>query len=167
METPMFDQMLKTAADTYLGQVKQAFDAVSGKAGKLEAAPALREFATRQADAAKARVTAAEQVSLEAATRLENAAVAAAGFGMGLVRSAVEATVANATMAIEAARDIAAAATPQDAIRRHADFLKACGEANLARARDGLAQARDVAADGAKTIQAEAARFADLAAKAA
>lgn len=163
----MFDQTLKTATEAYFGQVKQAFDTLAGTPGKLEVAPALRDFAVRQADGAKTRLAAAQKVSLEAAAGLESAAVAAAGLGTGLVRSAVEGAVANTTMAIDAARDIAAATSPQDAIRRQAEFLKACGEDNLARARDGFARVRDAVAAGAKTMQAEAARFADLTGKAA
>ena len=112
METPMFDQTMKTAADAYFGQMKKAFDGLSATPGKLDVAPAIREFATRQTETARARLAEAQKASLDAANGLETAAVAAAGFGAGLVRSAVEGAVANTTMVIDAARDIAAAASP-------------------------------------------------------
>ncbi|MGU9981660.1 hypothetical protein ACJ4V0_16615 [Phreatobacter sp. HK31-P] len=163
----MFDQTMKTAAEAYFGQVKQAFEGFSAKPGKLEVAPAIREFATRQTETAKARLAAAQKASLDAAAGLETASVAAAGFGASLVRAAVEGAVANTTMAIDAARDIAATANPQDAMRRYGDFVKAFGEANFTRARDGFAQMRDGATEGAKVLQAEASKLASVAAKAA
>ncbi|KAF0132436.1 MAG: hypothetical protein FD152_1931 [Xanthobacteraceae bacterium] len=162
----MFDQTMKTA-ETYFGQMTKAFEGLSVTPGKLEVAPAVREFATRQAETAKARLADAQKASLDATAGLENASVAAAGFGAGLVRSAVEGAVANTTLAIEAAKDIAATANPQDAFRRYGDFVKAFGEANLARASDSFAQLRDAATDGAKAVQAEAEKLVSRAAKAA
>jgi hypothetical protein len=163
----MFDQTMKTAADAYFGQMKKAFDGLSATPGKLDVAPAIREFATRQTETARARLAEAQKASLDAANGLETAAVAAAGFGAGLVRSAVEGAVANTTMVIDAARDIAAAASPQDALRLQADFLKTFGEANMARAKASLVQVRDAATEGAKAVQVETEKLVARAAKAA
>ena len=163
----MFDQTMKTAAEAYFGQMKQAFEGLSATPRKLDVAPAIREFATRQAETAKARLAEAQKASLDAASGFENAAVAASGFGAGLVRSAVEGTVANTTMVIEAVKEIAATASPQDAFRRYGDFVKAFGETNLARASDGFAQLRDAATEGARVVQAEAEKLVSRAAKAA
>jgi hypothetical protein len=163
----MFDQTMKTAADAYFGQMKKAFDGLSATLGKLDVPPAIREFATRQTETARARLAEAQKASLDAANGLETAAVAAAGFGAGLVRSAVEGAVANTTMVIDAARDIAAAASPQDALRLQADFLKTFGEANMARAKASLVQVRDAATEGAKAVQVETEKLVARAAKAA
>jgi hypothetical protein len=163
----MFDQTMKTAADAYFGQMKKAFDGLSAMPGKLDVAPAIREFATRQTETARARLAEAQKASLDAANGLETAAVAAAGFAAGLVRSAVEGAVANTTMVIDAARDIAAAASPQDALRLQADFLKTFGEANMARAKASLVQVRDAATEGAKAVQVETEKLVARAAKAA
>lgn len=163
----MFDQTMKTAADAYFSQMKKAFDGLSATPGKLDVAPAIREFATRQTETARARLAEAQKASLDAANGLETAAVAAAGFGAGLVRSAVEGAVANTTMVIDAARDIAAAASPQDALRLQADFLKTFGEANIARAKASLVQVRDAATEGAKAVQVETEKLVARAAKAA
>jgi hypothetical protein len=147
--------------------MKKAFDGLSATPGKLDVAPAIREFATRQTETARARLAEAQKASLDAANGLETAAVAAAGFGAGLVRSAVEGAVANTTMVIDAARDIAAAASPQDALRLQGDFLKTFGEANIARAKASLVQVRDAATEGARAVQVEAAKLVARAAKAA
>ena len=163
----MFDQTMKSAADAYFGQMKKTFDGLSATQGKLEVAPAIREFATRQTETAKARLAEAQKASLDAASGLETAAVAAAGFGAGLVRSAVEGAVANTTMVIDAAREISAAASPQDALRLQADFLKAFGESNIARAKASLVQVRDAATEGVKAVQVEAEKLVSRAAKAA
>lgn len=163
----MFDQTMKTAADAYLGQVKKAFDGLSATPGRLDVAPAIREFATRQTETAKARLAEAQKASLDAANGLETSAVAAAGFGAGLVRNAVEGAVANSIMLIDAARDIAAAASPQDALRLQADFLKAFGETNIARAKASLMQIRDAATEGARVVQVETEKLVARAAKAA
>lgn len=163
----MFDQTLKTAADAYLGQMKKAFDGLSATPATLAVPPAIREFAERQSETVKARLAEAQKTSVDAANGIEKAMVVAAGVGAGLVRSAVEAAVANTNLIVDAARDMAAAKDPQDALRRQADFAKAFGEANLARAKAGLVQLRDVATDGAKAVQAEAEKFVARAAKAA
>lgn len=163
----MFDQTMKSAADAYFGQMKKTFDGLSATPGKLDVAPAIRELATRQTETAKARLAEAQKASLDAANGLETAAVAAAGFGAGLVRSAVEGAVANTTMVIDAAREISAAASPQDALRLQADFLKAFGEANIARAKASLVQVRDAATEGVKAVQVEAEKLVSRAAKSA
>ncbi len=163
----MFDQTMKTAADAYFGQMKKAFDGLSATPGTLAVAPAIREFTERQSETVKARLSEAQKTALDAAKGIESAMVAAAGFGAGFVRSAVEGAVANATMVVDAARDMAAAKDPQDALRRQAEFVKAFGEANLARAKESLVQVRDAATDGAKVVQAEAEKLVARASKAA
>lgn len=163
----MFDQTMKSAAEAYFGQMKKAFDGLSAMPGTPAVAPAIREFAERQAETAKARLAEARTTTLEAANGLENAMVAVGGFGAGLLRSAVEGAVANATMVVDAARDMASAKDPQEALRRQADFMKAFAEANLARAQAGFVQVRDAATDGAKAVQAETEKLVARASKAA
>ncbi len=63
-------------------------------------------------------------------------------------------------MTIDAVQTVLAAPSLQEAVERQGEFVKAFAEANLARAEEAFVRARDVAAEGVRTIQAEAQAFA-------
>lgn len=153
----MFDQTaFKNAADTALGQMKQAFAAFGGTPGAMTPPPALKDFAHRAADAAKAGLAEAETASLAAAAKAEKAAVTAASTGADLMRDAFAGAVANATLMIDATRDVLAAPSLQAAVERQVAFVKTFGEENLARAEAGFSKLKGLATDGAETVRAEA-----------
>ena len=152
----MFDQTFKTAADTALNQMKQAFAAFGGTPGTMTPPPALKDFAVRAADAAKAGLAEAETASLAAAAKAEKAAVAAAGTGAALMRDAFAGAVANANLVIDATRDVLAAPSLQAALERQVAFAKAFADDNRARAEAGFATLRGLATEGAETLRTEA-----------
>lgn len=155
----MFDATMKTAAEAILTQMKQAFQGFATVPVQFHVLPAVQEFAARGAQTAKAHLADADAASRKAATGAETLSVSLAGAQADLARAAVASAVANATMAFDAVQHVLAAPTLQEALQRQGDVLKAFGEANLTRAQDGLAKARDAATDGVKAMQAEAATF--------
>ncbi len=155
----MFDTTMKTAAEATLAQMKQAFQGFATAPVPFHVPPAVQEFAAQGAQTAKARLADAEAAARMVTAGAETLAASLAGTGTDPVRTAVAGAVANATMTIDAVQQVLAAPTLQEALQRQGDFLKTLGEANLARAQDGFARARDAATDGVKAMQAEAASF--------
>ncbi|AVO45795.1 hypothetical protein [Phreatobacter cathodiphilus] len=156
----MFDQTMKTAAEAAMTQMKQAIQGFAAAPATFPVPPAMRDFAARGAESAKAGFAEAEAATRKAAAGAETLITAFAGAGADLARSAVAGAVANATMTMDAVQTVLGAPNLQDALQRQGEFMKAFGEANLARAEEALARARDVAAEGVRTIQAEAQAFA-------
>lgn len=156
----MFDQTMKTAAEAAMTQMKQAFQGFAAAPATFPVPPAVRDLAARGAESAKAGFAEAEAATRKAAAGAETLITSFAGAGADLARSAVAGAVANATMTMDALQTVLAAPSLQEAIQRQGEFVKAFGEANLARAEEALARARDVAAEGVRTIQAEAQAFA-------
>lgn len=155
----MFDTTMKTAAEATLAQMKQVFQGFATAPGPFQVPPAVQEFAAQGAQAAKAHFAGAEAAARQATGGAETLATSLAGAGADLARTTVAGTIANATMAIDAVQHVLAAPTLQEALQRQGDFVKTFGEANLARAQDGLARARDAATDGIKAMHAEAAAY--------
>ena len=155
----MFDQTMKTAAEATLSQMKQAFQGLTAAPTTFPVPPAVRDLAARGAESAKAGFAEAEAAARKAAAGAETLATSFAGAGADLARSAVAGAVANATMTLDAVQTVLAAPSLQEALQRQGAFLTAFGEANLARAEETFARARDVAAEGVRTIQAEAQAF--------
>lgn len=151
----MFDQTMKTAAEAALTQMKQAFQGFAAAPMTFHVPPAVQDLATRGADSAKASLAEAEAATRKVAAGAETLTASFAGAGADLARSAVAGAVANATMTIDAMQTVLAAPSLQEALQRQGEFIKAFGEANLARAQDALAKTRDAAAQGVRTVQAE------------
>lgn len=148
----MFDQTFKSTADTALDQMKQAFAAFGGTPGTITPPPALKDFAVRAADAAKAGLAEAETASLAAAAKAEKAA----GTGAALMRDAFAGAVANANLVIDATRDVLAAPSLQVAFERQLAFAKAFADDNRARAEATFTTLRGLATEGAETLRTEA-----------
>ncbi|QCK84366.1 hypothetical protein E8L99_00405 [Phreatobacter aquaticus] len=147
------------AETTAFAPVAQILETLKGAQEKLQVPTAARDFVKRNAETAKVRVADAETSVLNATATVEKALVAVVGAGASVSRGLIDATIANVTLTLGAVQSIADASSPKDAGERYVAYLRELGQTNLTRAQDAFNTVRQVATDGAKSLQAEVGKF--------
>lgn len=135
--------------------VQQVIETLKSAQEKIQVSPAAREFVVRNAEAAQGRVADAEQNAHKVTDSVEKALVAAIGAGARITRRVIEANVANANLVIGGVKSVAQATSAQDAAQRYVAFVRTYGQANLLRAQNDYAAARQAVVDGAKVFETE------------
>lgn len=145
----------ETTAPATFAPVQQVIETLKSAQEKIQVSPAAREFVVRNAEAAQGRVADAEQNARKVTDQVEKALVAAIGAGARITHRIIEANVANANLVIGGVKSVAQATSAQDAAKRYVDFVRTYSQANLLRAQNDYASARQAVAEGAKALEAE------------